>query len=58
MPLDEEQVREVLSTFKEQGIEAVAVSFLWSIINDAHEKRVAELIKEARKQQSAAQATA
>ncbi|MFK0008205.1 hydantoinase/oxoprolinase family protein [Paenarthrobacter sp. NPDC090520] len=44
--LDEEQVREVLGSFKEQGIEAVAVSFLWSIINDAHEKRVAELIKE------------
>ncbi|MFJ4228165.1 hydantoinase/oxoprolinase family protein [Paenarthrobacter nicotinovorans] len=44
--LDEEQVREVLGSFKEQGIEAVAVSFLWSIINDAHEKRVAELIQE------------
>lgn len=44
--LDEEQVREVLGSFREQGIEAVAVSFLWSIINDAHEKRVAELIQE------------
>ncbi|MDR6685439.1 N-methylhydantoinase A [Arthrobacter sp. 1088] len=44
--LDEEQVRQVLGSFKEQGIEAVAVSFLWSIINDAHEKRVAELIQE------------
>ncbi|WP_043794299.1 hydantoinase/oxoprolinase family protein [Pseudarthrobacter chlorophenolicus] len=44
--LDEEQVREVLGSFKEQGIEAVAVSFLWSIINDAHEKRAAELIQE------------
>jgi len=46
VPLDENQVREVLSSFKGQGIEAVAVSFLWSIINDAHENRVAELIKE------------
>ncbi|MGO4433648.1 hydantoinase/oxoprolinase family protein, partial [Paenarthrobacter sp. RAF9] len=44
--LDEEQVREVLGSFREQGIEAVAVSFLWSIINDLHEKRVAELIQE------------
>ncbi|MDR6989175.1 N-methylhydantoinase A [Paenarthrobacter nitroguajacolicus] len=44
--LDEEQVRAVLGSFKDQGIEAVAVSFLWSIINDAHEKRVAELIQE------------
>ncbi|BCW40347.1 methylhydantoinase [Arthrobacter sp. StoSoilB3] len=46
VPLDEEQVREILGSFKEQGIEAVAVSFLWSIINDVHEKRVAELIQE------------
>ncbi|KUM42283.1 hydantoinase/oxoprolinase family protein [Arthrobacter sp. EpRS71] len=46
LPLDEDQVRAVLGSFKEQGIEAVAVSFLWSIINDAHEKRVAELIHE------------
>ena len=46
VPLDEEQVREALASFKEQGIEAVAVSFLWSIINDVHEKRVAELIHE------------
>ncbi|BCW34607.1 methylhydantoinase [Arthrobacter sp. StoSoilA2] len=44
--LDEKQVRQILGSFKEQGIEAVAVSFLWSIINDAHEKRVAELIQE------------
>ena len=46
VPLDEEQVREILGSFKEQGIEAVAVSFLWSIINDVHERRIAELIKE------------
>lgn len=46
VPLDEEQVRKVLRSFKDQGIEAVAVSFLWSIINDIHEKRVAELIQE------------
>jgi N-methylhydantoinase A len=28
-----------------QGVESVAVCFLWSIMNDAHEKRVAEIIK-------------
>lgn len=46
VPLDEEQAREILGSFKEQGIEAVAVSFLWSIINDVHERRVGELIEE------------
>lgn len=46
VPLNEEQVREILGTFVEQGIEAIAVSFLWSIINDVHERRIAELIEE------------
>lgn len=45
-PLDEDQVRSVLRTFAEQGIEAVAVACLWSIINDAHERRIGELIEE------------
>ncbi|MFT4214237.1 MAG: hydantoinase/oxoprolinase family protein [Microbacterium sp.] len=46
VPLDEAQVRDILATFAEQGIEAIAVSCLWSIINDAHERRIAELIEE------------
>jgi len=46
VPLDEDQVRDILRSFKDQGIEAVAVSCLWSIINDVHERRIAELIKE------------
>lgn len=46
VPLDEDRVREVLRSFADLGIEAVAVSCLWSIINDAHERRIAELIEE------------
>jgi len=46
IPLDEEHVREVLRTLEAEGVEAVAVSCLWSIINDAHERRIAELIEE------------
>ncbi|WP_067477723.1 hydantoinase/oxoprolinase family protein [Nocardia amamiensis] len=45
-PLDEEQVRGVLRTFAEEGIEAVAVACLWSILNDVHERRIAALIEE------------
>ncbi len=46
VPLDEEQVRSVLHSLADLGIEAIAVACLWSIINDAHEQRIAELIKE------------
>lgn len=46
VPLDEEQVRETLRSFADLGIEAVAVACLWSIINSAHELRIAELIQE------------
>lgn len=45
-PLDEGQTREVLTQLRADGVEAVAVSFLWSIINDAHERRLGELIEE------------
>lgn len=45
-PIDEEQVRNLLYDLAEEGVEAIAVSFLWSIVNDAHEQRVAELIEE------------
>ncbi|WP_413098429.1 hydantoinase/oxoprolinase family protein [Streptomyces sp. Inha503] len=46
VPLDEEQVRSALETLLDEGVEAIAVSFLWSIMNDAHEARLAELIEE------------
>ncbi len=46
VPLDEEQTRNVLRGLAADGTEAIAVGFLWSIINDAHERRVGELIEE------------
>ena len=45
-PLDEAQVRTVLATVKERGFEAIAVSLLWSIANDAHEAALGRLIEE------------
>ena len=44
--LNEEQVREAARTMKARGIQSVAVAFLYSYLNDAHERRAAEIIAE------------
>lgn len=46
VPLDEAGTREAIGRLVDDGVEAIAVAFLWSIANPAHEKRVAELIEE------------
>ncbi|MFN0155018.1 MAG: hydantoinase/oxoprolinase family protein [Gaiella sp.] len=46
VPLDEEKAREQVRKLKQDGVEAVAVCFLFSFLNDAHEKRVAEIVRE------------
>ena len=46
VPLDEERAREQVRKLKEQGVEAVAVCFLFSFLNPAHEQRVAEIVRE------------
>jgi N-methylhydantoinase A len=44
--LDEDEVREALRTFREEGVEAIAVCTLFSFLNPVHEKRIGELIIE------------
>ena len=44
--LDEEAVRQVVRIMKENGVNSIAVSTLFSFINPVHEQRVKELIKE------------
>ncbi|WP_339114587.1 hydantoinase/oxoprolinase family protein [Thioclava sp. GXIMD2076] len=44
--LDEAAARATLEKLGRIGIEAVAVAFLWSISNPAHEQRLGELIEE------------
>ncbi|MGN7734726.1 hydantoinase/oxoprolinase family protein [Ensifer sp. 22564] len=44
--LDETAVREALSRFREDKVEAIAVSLIWSIANSTHERRIGELIVE------------
>jgi len=45
-PLDEERARAALVAAHAAGVEAIAVCFVWSIANPAHELRVGELIEE------------
>jgi N-methylhydantoinase A len=44
--LDEEGVRRALRELAEEGVDAIAVGFLWSFRNARHEQRVAELASE------------
>ncbi len=45
-PLDEEQVREACRHFLREGVESVAVSFVWSVLHPGHESRAAEIVRE------------
>lgn len=44
--LDEDAVIEIARRLRADGVEAIAVTFLWSIVNPSHELRVGELIEE------------
>jgi N-methylhydantoinase A len=44
--LDEDEVRAGVRALKAAGIESIAVCLLFSFVNDAHERRVAEIIEE------------
>lgn len=45
-PLDREQVKDTIEYFKREKVEAIAVSYLHSYVNPAHEKETVQLIKE------------
>ena len=44
--LDELSLREAVRRLREKGVEAIAVCFLFSFLNPAHERRAAEIIAE------------
>ncbi len=46
VPLDEDATRSAIRELREAGCQAIAVVFLFSFLNPAHELRVAELIDE------------
>lgn len=45
-PLNEDDVRDACQFFIEEGIELVAISFVWSVLNQSHERRAAEMVRE------------
>ena len=45
-PLDEEDVRDACRHFIREGVESVAVSFVWSVLHPEHEMRAAEIVRE------------
>ncbi|MCW2336084.1 N-methylhydantoinase A [Sphingobium sp. B2D3A] len=46
LPLDEEAVRAAAAQFRAEGVESVAVAFLHSYVNPAHELRAAEILRD------------
>lgn len=45
-PMQEEDVRAACELFLKEGIETVAISFVWSVLNTTHERRAAEIVRE------------
>jgi N-methylhydantoinase A len=45
-PLHEDDVRAACHFFIEESIEAVAISFVWSVLNPSHERRAAQIARE------------
>ena len=46
VPLDEDAVREAAKLFAKRGLDAVVISFLFSFLNDTHEQRAKEIVRE------------
>ena len=46
VPLDEDEVRQATRALKAEGVEAIAVCFLFSYLNARHEERAREIIRE------------
>lgn len=46
VPLDEEQVRVATRELVAEGVDAIAVCFLWSVQNQAHERAAAEIVRD------------
>lgn len=45
-PLNEQDVRDACQLFIAEGVETVAISFVWSVLHQDHERRAAEIVRE------------
>jgi len=46
VPLVEDDVHDCIEVFKKEGVEAIAVSLLWSFYNPVHEQRIGAIIRD------------
>lgn len=46
IPLYEHEVRQAVAELLQEGVEGIAVCFLWSFLNEVHERRAKEIIAE------------
>lgn len=46
IPLNEDSVHKAVAHLKKEGVESIAVAFLFSFLNPEHERRATEIIKE------------
>ena len=46
VPMDEAQLNEQVEKLAEMEVEAVAISCLWSVANDAHERKILEKVRQ------------
>ena len=44
-PLDEDEVLAAIRTFEKRGIKSVVIGFLFSFLNDAHERRAMDIVR-------------
>ncbi len=45
-PMNEQDVRDACTYFLKEGVESVAISFVWSVLHPEHENRAAEIVRE------------
>jgi N-methylhydantoinase A len=43
-PLNMDDAKKAIAKFKKEGVEAVAIAFLWSFVNPIHEERVRDMV--------------
>ena len=46
VPMDEDEVRAACAIYKKRGIKSVAIGFMFSFLNDCHEKRARDIVLE------------
>ncbi len=46
LPLNEDDVRAACELFKSEGVETVAVSFVWSVLHPDHERHAGEIVRD------------